>query len=291
MPTAAKQPAKPVEEQPALPALPSDATMAQRADFISQATAVEQARAVAEVQAAVVVAQQCPRSTPSAVALMRESCQQLALAEVAFYRYPRGGETVAGESIHLARELARCFGNIDYGVAELRRDEERNQSEMRVWAWDVQTNTRSSQTFIVPHKRDRTRNGKKEQVDLIDLRDVYENNANMGARRLREAIFAVMPKWFTREAADICTKTLEGGGGVPLADRIASAIDGYSQIGVSLDRLERKLGNPRDKWTPHDVAQLNVSWTSIRQGTITADDEFPAERVTTDQLPTAEPTT
>src|SRR4051794_39845438 len=86
---------------------------------IGQATAVEQARAVAEVQGAIVVAQQCPRSMSLAVQQMRESCRQKGLAERAFFRYSRGGGQITGPSVHLARELARCFGNIQYGITEL----------------------------------------------------------------------------------------------------------------------------------------------------------------------------
>jgi hypothetical protein len=201
-------------------ALPSDRQAVPRATSIGQATAVEQSRAVAEVQAAVVVAQQCPRDVQFAVQQMRESCAQKALADRAFFRYSRGGSTITGPSVHLARELARVWGNIQYGISELRRDDDEKISEMQAFAWDVQTNTRSAAIFIVPHKRD-TKAGQK---DLTDLRDVYENNANQGARRVREAIFAVLPPWFTEEAKELCQQTIAEGGGKPLAQRIADIV-------------------------------------------------------------------
>jgi hypothetical protein len=75
---------------------------------------------------------------------MRESCSQKGLAERAFFRYSRGGSQITGPSVHLARELARCFGNVQYGIAELRRDDEHGESEMQAFAWDVQTNTRAT---------------------------------------------------------------------------------------------------------------------------------------------------
>src|SRR5579859_322226 len=187
---------------------------------VGQATAVEQSRAVAEVQAAVIVAQQCPRSVRAAVEAMEEACRQPALAGRAFFRYPRAGETVSGPSVHLARELARCWGNVQHGITELARDDAHGQSEMQAWAWDVQTNTRSSNTFIVQHKRD-TRNGSK---DLTEQRDIYENNANNGARRLREAIFSVLPTWYAEQAKELCQQTNEHGGGRPLAVRVAEAV-------------------------------------------------------------------
>lgn len=247
---------------------------------VGQGTAVEQSRAVAEVQAAIVVAQNCPRDINAAIAEMRQSCQQLFLAERAFFRYSRGSGTITGASVHLARELARCWGNIQYGLVEMRRDDEFGQSEMQAFAWDVEKNSRNSSTFIVPHKRDQ-KGGPKQ---LTDMRDIYENNANNGARRVREAIFAILPPWFVEEAKQICTKTLADGGGKPLPQRIADAIRAFEGIGVTQDRIETKLGRPSGKWTEHDVAQLLVAYQSVQRGEVTADEEFPLPRVTVDEI-------
>jgi hypothetical protein len=250
------------------------------AERIGQATAVEQARAVAEVQAAIVVAQQCPRDLVKAREQMLESCAQKGLAERAFFRYSRGGGQITGPSVHLARELARCFGNVQYGLSELRRDDEHGQSEMQAWAWDVETNTRASTTFIVPHGRD-TQKGRKA---LTDLRDIYENNANNGARRLREQIFAVIPTWFTEEAKSRCQRTIEDGGGVPLPQRVSRAIDLFSEMGISEQQLETRVGRPTGKWDARDVAQLTVVYTSLQRGEVTREDEFPTERVTGSEI-------
>lgn len=252
---------------------------------VGQGTAVEQSRAVAEVQAAIVVAQQCPRDINAAIAEMRQSCTQQYLAERAQFRFPRGGQTVSGPSVHLARELARCWGNIQYGLVEMRRDDEFGESEMQAFAWDVQKNSRNSSTFIVPHKRDQ-KGGPKQ---LTDMRDIYENNANNGARRVREAIFAILPPWFVEEAKELCAKTIRDGGGKPLHIRVADAIKAFEGIGVTADRIETKLGRPSGKWTEHDVAQLIVVFRSIQQGEITADEEFPAPRITVDEITGSDP--
>lgn len=247
---------------------------------IGQGTAVEQSRAAAEVQAAVVVAQQCPRQITAAIAEMRQSCQQTGLAERAFFRYSRGGSNITGASVHLARELARVWGNIQYGLVELRRDDEYGQSEMQAFAWDVQTNSRTSSTFIVPHLRDK----KGGATKLTELRDIYENNANNGARRVREAIFAILPPWFVEEAKELCNKTLKDGGGKPLNIRVADAIRVFEGIGVAAEQITAKLGRPSEKWTEHDVAQLSVIYKSIQRGEVSVDDEFPQPKVTADEL-------
>jgi hypothetical protein len=244
---------------------------------LGQGTAVEQSRAVAEVQAAIVVAQQCPRNIQGALAEMRTSCQQLFLAEKAFYRFPRAGQTVSGPSVHLARELARTWGNIQYGLVEMRRDDDFGQSEMQAFAWDVEKNSRNSSTFIVPHLRD-TKQGPKK---LTDTRDIYEINTNNGARRVREAIFAILPPWFVEEAKQICMQTLQNGGGEkPLQQQIADAIGRFgAELGVSEQRITAKYG-PTEAWTAHEVAQMRIIYRSLKNGEVTADQEFPAGSVT-----------
>lgn len=242
-----------------------------RGEPVSQATSIEQSRAVAEVQAAVTVAQARPRNESIALNRALESCRTMEVAESAFFKFPRGGQTVSGESIHLAVELARCWGNIDYGIMELDRDDANAVSEMLAFAWDLETNTKSRMTFLVPHLRD-TRSGPKK---LVDLRDIYENNANNGARRLRECIFRVLPPYLKEQAKQACHETLRrGSGDKPLKVRIAEAIEAFKSKGISLERLEAKIGRSAN-WTDVDVANLQVSYRSINRQEVSADEEFP----------------
>ena len=240
----------------------------------TQATQVEQARAIAEVQAAVVVAQQCPRDMSRAEGEMRDACGRIALANRAFYRVPNRG---SGPSVHLARELARIFGNVQYGVHELRRDDAAGMSEIQAFAWDVQTNTRSTRTFQVPHQR----MVKGERKALVDLGDVYLNNQNIGARAVRECIFTVLPTWFVETAEELCRGTLQNGDGKPLKERIEDAVTAFhASHNVKPAQLEDKLGRKRGQWDAGDVAALQVLYMSIQRGEVTVDEEFTASRVT-----------
>ncbi|GHG15437.1 hypothetical protein ACFFSH_39865 [Streptomyces filamentosus] len=250
------------------------------ASRIGQSTAIEMSRAEAEVKAAVFIAQQNPRNIENAQNEMRFACRQYALAEKAFFSYPKAGETVSGPSIHLARELALIWGNVQHGTMELSRDTVLGQSEILAYAWDLQRNSRSSQIFIAPHVRD-TRKGKK---DLTDLRDVYENNANLGARRLREAIFAMLPAWYTAEAITICQETLAKGDGTSLEQRIQQAIDSYKRVGVTVQQLETKVGYPRARWDEADIANLQVVFQSVAKGEMSRDEAFPPPRITAAEI-------
>lgn len=259
---ARKYPANPEPTpHPADVKVPSDSA-------VSQATAIEQQRAAEEVRAAVIVAQSVPRNIDRALAEMRDSCARLSLAERAFYAVPNRGR---GPSVHLARELARIWGNIDYSVKELRRDDELGQSEVMATAWDQQTNVRATRTFIVPHAR--MKGGKREK--LVDLGDVYLNNQNVGARAVRECIFSVLPPWFVEEAQEICRHTLEEGEGKPLDQRKAELIQAFAHLGVSLERLEAKVGLKKGQWTAENVADLTVIGRSIKREGVPIDELIP----------------
>lgn len=247
----------------------------QPATQIGQATAIELSRAEAEVKAAVFVAKQNPRDVEAAQTEMRFVCRQYSVAEKAFFSYPKAGQTIKGPSIHLARELALIWGNLQHGTMELARDTALGQSEILAYAWDLQRNSRSSQIFIAPHVTD-TKKGKKT---LTDLRDIYENNSNLGARRLREAIFAMLPAWFVAEAIKLCQQTLDTGDGTPLEDRLDEAVREYKKVGITLAQLERKVARPRAEWTEQDAGELQVIYQSVYRGDMSRDEAFPPEHI------------
>lgn len=251
---------------------------------IGQATAVEQSRAVAEVQAAVTVAQSIPRDMERVQRDMSAACGSLSLANRAFYAVPNRGQ---GPSVHLARELARVFGNFQYGVHELRRDDAAGESEIQAFAWDLQTNTRSTRTFINPHAKD-TRQGRKP---LTDLSDIYLNNQNTGAKAVRECIFSALPQWLVDDAEAACRVTLERGDGRPFHERARAAIEAFATLGVDERQLAGRVGRNASAWTPEDLAALQVAFQSIRRGETTVEEQFQPARVTAQDVrrPAAQP--
>lgn len=247
---------------------------------VSQATAIEQSRAVAEVQAAVVVAQNMPRDMQRAEAEMRDVCGRLSMANHAFYDVPNRG---TGPTVHLMRELARIWGNIQYGVHELSRDDEAGHSEIQAFAWDVQTNTRSTRTFIAPHAR----MANKQRRKLTDLGDIYLSNQNVGARAVRECISTVLPRYFTEEAQDLCRATLEKGEGKPLSERVSDMVSAFAKIGIKVEQLEQKLGLGKGSWTAANVADMAITFVSITRDGLDKNEVFPPARVTADEVKAA----
>lgn len=241
-------------------------------DNINQGTvAIEASRAIAEAQGKLVIAKRFPRDEVAAYAKAMEACQRPSMAEKAFYSFPRGGQTVEGPTIRFAEELARCWGNIDYGIKELSQDD--GKSEMQAYAWDLETNAQSVQNFTNPHQREQ---GKK-MVTLTSQRDIYENNANMATRRLRSRILAILPAWFVEDAIAECKRTLSGRNDTPLIDRVKKMVVQFAKLGVTQEQIERRLKRKVDTMTADDFTEYVGIYNAIKGGESKIAEWFAAE--------------
>ena len=246
-------------------------------DRINQGTvAIEASRAIAEAQGKLVIAKRFPRDEVAAYAKAMEACQRPKMAEKAFYAFPRGGQTVEGATIRFAEELARCWGNIDYGIKELSQDD--GKSEMQAYAWDLETNAQSVQNFTNPHQREQ---GKK-MVALTSQRDIYENNANMATRRLRARILAILPSWFVEDCIAECKKTLAGQNDTPLVDRVKKMVVQFAKLGITQEQIEHRLKRKIDTMNADDFTEYIGIYNAIKQNESRISDWFEAEKEATE---------
>ncbi len=262
-----------------MPNMPSNGFSASL-DNINQGTvAIEASRAIAEAQGKLVIAKKFPRNEVQAYAKAMEACQRPTMAAKAFYAFPRGGQTVEGPTIRFAEELARCWGNIDYGIKELSQDD--GKSEMQAYAWDLETNAQSVQNFTNPHQREKTDRKTRTTVmeNLTSQRDIYENNANMATRRLRSRILAILPSWFVEDAIAECKKTLAGRNDAPLIDRVKKMVVQFAKIGVTQEQIERRLKRKVDTMNADDFTEYIGIYNAIKQGESKIADWFQAETV------------
>jgi len=220
---------------------------------------VSESRAVAEVQAAYVIAKKFPRDENASYMRIMKACERPFLAEQAMYAYPRGGQLVTGPSIRLAEAMAQAWGNIDCGIKEVSQSD--GMSVAEAYAIDLETNVRVVKTFHVPHSRD-TKQGKKR---LTDSRDIYELVANQGARRLRACILGVVPGDVVDAAVARCGKTMESSD-VPLADQVRNLIRAFDEIGVKPEHIEKRLGHKLDAIIPQEIVTLRGIYKSIKDG-------------------------
>lgn len=267
---------------PAMPNMPGAGVMAQL-DSINQGTvAIEASRAIAEAQGKLVIAKKFPRNEIAAYAKAMEACQRPTMAAKAFYSFPRGGQTVEGPTIRFAEELARCWGNINYGIKELSQDD--GKSEMQAYAWDLETNAQSVQNFTNPHQREKTDKKTRTVVmeNLTSQRDIYENNANMATRRLRSRILAILPSWFVEDAIEECKKTLAGQNDTPLIDRVKKMVVQFAKLGVTQEQIERRLKKKIETMNADDFADFIGIYNAIKQGESKIADWFETEKIASD---------
>lgn len=229
---------------------------------------IESSRAVAEAQGKLLIAKKFPRNQAEAYMNAMNACKRPSLAEKALYSYPRGGQTISGASIRLAEELARCWGNIDFGIKELSQKD--GESEMQAYCWDTETNTISSQTFVVKHVRDT----KRGQQKLTEQRDIYENNANMAGRRLRSRILAVLPPDLVEDAVKECKKTIAGKNDIPIEDRVKKMVVAFQKFGIKPETIEKRLGRSIDTMTADDLSEFIGIFNSLKDGNSGVGDWF-----------------
>jgi hypothetical protein len=221
---------------------------------------VASARAIAESQAAFAIAQRFPRNENACYEKIIQACRRKDLAEISAYQFSRGGTKIYGPSIHLLRAVAKRWGNLDSGWVEVAR--KKGESSITAFAIDLESNTRSSISFSVRHQRD-TKSGSYE---LTEERDIYELCANQAARRVRACLEAVIDEDMVNAALSQCEKTLKEGHSEPLMDRAKKMVLKFSDIGVNLAMIEKRLQHKLDAVSEGEILQLGRVYQSIKDG-------------------------
>lgn len=229
---------------------------------------VERSRATQEVQAAMVIAKKFPRDTTAAFTRIMDACKRSSLAQTALYKFPRGGQNVTGASIRLAEVMAQAYGNLDFGIREIERMPGKSIAES--YCWDLETNVKSTKIFEVAHIRD-TKQGPKK---LTDERDIYELVANMGARRLRACILAIIPADIREAAESQIQKTLSIGGGKPIEDKIRDMVIAFKDVGVTQEMIEKRLGHDISVTTGEEITDLFAVFNSLKDKQAKREDFF-----------------
>lgn len=228
----------------------------------------ESNRAIAEVQAAMILARQFPRDEQKALDKMLVAFQRQGLAEAALYSYSRGGQEITGPSIRAAEAIAQQWGNLQFGIREL--SQSNGESTVEAFAWDVETNVRQVKAFQVPHTRYTKSKG---NTKLTDPRDIYELVANQGARRLRACILGVIPGDIIESVVNQTDETLKA-----KADTSPAALkkleDAFGGFGVTKDMIEKKIQRRLDTITPAQIVNLRKIYNSLKDGMSKPSDWF-----------------
>lgn len=235
-------------------------------------------RTVEEVKGSILVAKHCLRDEEMALEKILSACRRKKLAETAMYAYPRGGQVVTGPSIRLAETISRHWGNIQSGIRELEKTE--NKTTYEAYAWDVQNNVRSSRIFSQVHAR-YTKKGGLVKVD--DPRDVYEIVASQATRRLRACILEIIPGDIIEEAIQVCEQTLKNQND-PIKDRVGKMLGYFSEYGVSKEMIEKRIQKGIEAVNEVDILNLGKIYQSLKDRMSKVEDWFEEEKSVTKNL-------
>lgn len=244
-------------------------------------------RAIAEVQAAVLMAKKFPRDPVQAMDRILNAFTRPTLAEVSQYQYSKGGTDVFGPSIRSAEAIAQQWGNIDFGFRELSRGVGPDGvpfSEVEAYAWDMETLTRKPLQFIVRHWRDTKKGG----YALKDERDIYELVANQAQRRVRACLLSIIPGDVTEAAmrqADMTLKTTADTSPEAMAKMVAA----FADLGVGKEQIEARIQRRLDAIQPAQVVSLKKIYVSLRDGMSSVADWFEPRDGGVEAAPEAKP--
>lgn len=218
-------------------------------------------RQMQEAQNQLVAAKRFPRDEIAARNRILTACQRKRLAEQAEYEYQRGTSKVTGVSIRLAEAMAQNWGNLDFGFIEL--EQRTGESQVMAYCWDLETNTRQSKIFAVPHIRET----KKGNYPLTGSRDIYELVANQAARRVRACILGIIPGDIVEEAVEQCRKTLLQGESKPIIDLVKDMAAIFKkEFSVPLEAIEKFIGCKSSAFSMNDLVRLKRVYTSLKDG-------------------------
>lgn len=232
----------------------------------------DQQRAIAEVQAAMMIARSNPRNEQQSINRIINAFSRQALAETATYEYSRGGTAIIGPSIRTAEAIAQLWGNLQFGFREIQRGKDMEGvgfSEVEAVAWDVETNTKRVLQFQVRHWRDTKKGG----YPITDERDIYELVANQAQRRVRSCILAVIPGDVVETALEQAKTTLTTSADTS-EEAMKKMVERFAQYNVSKEQIEKFIQRHLSAITPAQVVRLRHIFNSIKDGMSKAADWF-----------------
>lgn len=228
------------------------------------------AAALQEIQATVMVAKRFPRNTDKAFGRLMQACARKTMATSATYSFPRGGSTVSGPSVNLARVAAQCWENVRWGLDILRDDPD--SVHIRGWAWDVETNVKVAADDSFRKVVQRKPKGGGKAVDVRpDERDLRELINRRGAILVRNCLLQIIPKDLIEDAMGVCKQTIKDGIKDPKGER-KRLILGFQSFGVTVDMLAGYLGTA--DWTTDELVTMTEILNALQDGQAKVSDFF-----------------
>ena len=233
------------------------------------------AREDIEVKAAILMARANPRSEAQARQNLITACARPDFAEDATYSFPRGGTKVEGPSVDLAREAARLWRNVHFGMAVISKDED--WIHVMGWAHDLESNVKTKEEDRFRRLIQRRRANATEWVPP-DERDERELTNRRGQICVRNAILHLLPRDLINEAVAKALQTAEAHANKQLGENPDAAmkklVDAFAPLGVDAVMLENRLRHPLALTTARELVSLRQVYKNLHDGVTKREDEF-----------------
>jgi len=233
------------------------------APSIQQIDAIERANVDTQVATAKQFPRDLKRALNNSIAIATMDSE---VAQSCTYALPRGGKPITGPSVHLAKIISQCYGNIrvESKVVEI------NQKHVvsRGTAWDLENN------YAVAFEVRRSIVGKTGQRFNDDMITVTGNAANSIA--YRNAVLSVVPKAITdkvyKAAQEVITGNLSDE--TELIKRRKKAVDAFKDdFSITEDELVKLCGKQTINQIKKDeIALLLGFYQSLKDGDTTPED-------------------
>lgn len=234
-------------------------------------------REQSEIQSAIIVAKKFPRNEQASYAKVMNSLTRITLAEKAAYNFPRGGSNITGPSIKLAREIARCWENVRYGIRIVKESQEKIC--IKGYAYDCEANTyvEAEDEFKKLIQRKDKKTGITGWV-TPDERDLRELINRKGALLVRNCILQILPPDIIEDALSQARKTVDLSVRKELStnreDAIKRSVLAFSNLGVPVALIEKKLEKKSSDWNKDDIVTLKGIYTSVQEGHTKVSEHF-----------------
>ncbi len=194
-------------------------------------------------------------------------------AEVCTYSLPRGGKPITGPSVHLAKILAQCWGNLRIDAKVVNIDQTHVTSE--AVCFDLENN------LAIKTQVKRLIIGKKGARFSEDMITVTGNAANSIA--LRNAVLSVIPRGVVDEVYAAAKNAITGdiSDQVKLVAKRKQVVEGLKDgFNVTEAEILKAIGKASiDFITAEDIITLTGIGTALKEGDTTVDQAFRGEKV------------
>lgn len=218
------------------------------------------AAAQTKIQAAMLMAMNRPRDEQRVKDKLVAACGDEDFAEEALYSFPRGGSQVEGLSVNVAREMARLWGNLHYGVDVIGEDETTRQ--IRGWAWDLETGAQATLDDAFAKMVYRRKTG----WEKADERELRELNNRRGAILERNCILKLIPPGLKKSAERAIRETLKRAAQKAPEAAIQKTAAAFAELNIPATEIEKYLGHPLKATTPEEIVKLRGVYRSIVDG-------------------------